>query len=188
LKNEFVNPRTVSDPIQPRATAHGAWRPSTHSQPKGWLGLGLAARSDREVARQAARGTRDGAVAHSPVALWWLAGSKVLPVSLRGGHRKGAGQGGRGWSSSERRRGMEAVEDASGIHVRRRRGSSGGRWRWRHGLAMSARKEEGEGGLKWGQRWRMEGSHREAVEAVALGRKPERRRGSPVVEAGEADA
>jgi hypothetical protein len=39
------------------------------------------------------------------------------------------------------------------------------------------RKKKGEGGLNWGQRWRMGGSHREAAEAVALGRKPERRRG-----------
>jgi hypothetical protein len=40
-----------------------------------------------------------------------------------------------------------------------------------------ARKREGEGGLKWGQRWQMGGSHCEAAEAVALGRGPERRRG-----------
>jgi hypothetical protein len=33
-----------------------------------------------------------------------------------------------------------------------------------------------------------EGSHREAAEAVVLGQKSERRRGSPSTEAGEADA
>jgi hypothetical protein len=37
--------------------------------------------------------------------------------------------------------------------------------------------EEGESGLKWGQQWRMGGSHREAAEAVALGWEPERRGG-----------
>jgi hypothetical protein len=73
-----------------------------------------------------------------------------------------------------------------GVH--RRGGSSGGWWRWRHDPAMSVRKREGEGGLKWGQRWQMGGSHREATEAVALGREPERRRGSPTVRASEADA
>jgi hypothetical protein len=54
-------------------------------------------------------------------------------------------------------------------------GSSGGRWRWRHGPIVSARKREGESGLKWGQRWYMGGSHREEAEAVALRRGPERR-------------
>jgi hypothetical protein len=33
-----------------------------------------------------------------------------------------------------------------------------------------------------------EGSHREAAEAVVLGQKSERRRGSPATKAGEADA
>jgi hypothetical protein len=79
------------------------------------------------------------------------------------------------------------VENASGGGVHQRGGSSGGRWRWRHGPAVSMRNKEGEGGLKWGQRLRMEGSHHEAVVAVGLGRKPERRRGSPVVGADEAD-
>jgi hypothetical protein len=82
---------------------------------------------------------------------------------------------------------MEVVEDASGGGVRRWGRSSGGQWRWRHDPALSVRKKEGEGGLKWGQRWRMEGSHREAAEVVVHGRKPERRRGSPVVGASEAD-
>jgi hypothetical protein len=39
------------------------------------------------------------------------------------------------------------------------------------------RKKEGESGLKWGQQWQMGGSHHEVVEAVALGRELERRRG-----------
>jgi hypothetical protein len=64
-----------------------------------------------------------------------------------------------------------------GVH--RRGGSSGGRWRWRHDPAMSVQKRKGEGGLKWGQQWRMGGSHRKAAEAVVLRREPKRRRGSP---------
>jgi hypothetical protein len=67
--------------------------------------------------------------------------------------------------------------DASGGGVRWLGESSGGRWRWRHDPAVSMQKREGEGGIKWGQQWRMEGSHHEAVEAVALGQEPERRRG-----------
>jgi hypothetical protein len=43
---------------------------------------------------------------------------------------------------------------------------------------VSMQKKEGEGGLKWGQRWLMEGSHCEAAEAMALEWKLERRRGS----------
>jgi hypothetical protein len=50
------------------------------------------------------------------------------------------------------------------------------------------RKKEGEGGVKWGQQWRMEGYHHEAAEAVALGQKLERWKGSPVEEAAEAGA
>jgi hypothetical protein len=38
-------------------------------------------------------------------------------------------------------------------------------------------KREGEGGLNWGQRWRMGGSHHEATEAVVLEWEPKRRRG-----------
>jgi hypothetical protein len=87
-----------------------------------------------------------------------------------------------------RRRGVEAVENASGGNVHQWGGSSGGRWQQRHGPAVSAWKREGEGGLKWGQRWRMGGSHRQAAEAVALGREPERRGGSLVAEADEAGA
>jgi hypothetical protein len=78
-------------------------------------------------------------------------------------------QGGWGWSSPERWHDVEAVEDASGGGVRRWGESSDGRWQWRHDPVVWARKREGEGGLKWGQRWQMGGSHREAAEAVALG-------------------
>jgi hypothetical protein len=65
-------------------------------RPKGWLGLGLAARSSRGAARVTARFARalgllvawslrvahmqDGAVARSPTAWWWLVGGKVLPA------------------------------------------------------------------------------------------------------------
>jgi hypothetical protein len=48
----------VSGPIRPRATAHGAWRPDTRDRLKGWLGLGLAARSDGEAAHGAEQGVR----------------------------------------------------------------------------------------------------------------------------------
>jgi hypothetical protein len=113
----------VSGPIRPEAIAHEAWRPATGGQLKGWLGLSPAARSDGETARSARRRNAHSAVARSPAARWWLVGGKVLSVSLRG-HREGTGQGGQGQSSPERRRGMEAVEDASGGGVQRRRGSS----------------------------------------------------------------
>jgi hypothetical protein len=93
----------------------------------------------------------------------------------REGHRESTGQGGQGWSSPERRRAVEAVEDDSDGGVRWRGGSSGGRWRWRHDPVVSARKREDEGGLKWEQRWRMGGSHHEAVEPVVLERELERR-------------
>jgi hypothetical protein len=86
----------VSDPIWPEATTHGVRRPAMHGRPKGWLGLGLAARSDGEAAHGAgtvrvhrsrspctARAC-DGAVACSLTAQWWLASGKVLPVSSRG--------------------------------------------------------------------------------------------------------
>jgi hypothetical protein len=81
---------------------------------------------------------------------------------------------------------VESVEDASGGGVHRRGRSSGGRWRWRHGPVVPVWKKEGESGLKWGQRWRMEGSHHEAAKAVALGWKLERR-GSLAVRASEVD-
>jgi hypothetical protein len=72
---------------------------------------------------------------------------------------------------------MEVMEKSLDSDVCQRGDSFDGRWRWRHGLAVSARKREGEGVLNWRQRWRMEGSHHEAAEVVALGREPERRRG-----------
>jgi hypothetical protein len=81
-----------------------------------------------------------------------------------------------------------ARQDASGGGVQRRRGSSGGQWCWTHDLTVSVQKWEGEGGLKWRQRWQMEGSHREATTTVALGREPERKRGSPTAGADEVDA
>jgi hypothetical protein len=71
---------------------------------------------------------------------------------------------------------MEAVEKSRDSGVHRWGESSNGRWRWRHGPAVSVRKREGEGDLNWGQRWLMGGSHREATEVVALGWKPKRRR------------
>jgi hypothetical protein len=72
---------------------------------------------------------------------------------------------------------MVAMEKSLDSDVCQRGDSSDGRWRWRHDLAVSVRKREGEGGLNWRQRWRMGGSHHEAAEVVALGREPERRRG-----------
>jgi hypothetical protein len=110
----------------------------------------------------------------------WLIGGWPAPRSCRGarrGHREGAGQGGRGWSTPERRHGVEAMEDASGGGVHWRGESTDGWWQWRHDPAVWVHKREGEGGLKCGQRWWMGGSHCEAAEAVALVREPERRRG-----------
>jgi hypothetical protein len=101
-KNEFLIPRTVSGPIRPESTAHGARRPATRGRPKGCLCLSLAARSGGDAARGArasgalmAQSPRavhalDGLVARSTVARWRLAGGKVLPVSSwgpQGGHR-----------------------------------------------------------------------------------------------------
>jgi hypothetical protein len=128
LKNEFLIPRTVSDPIRPEATAHGVRRPAMRGRPKGWLGLGLAARSGGEAARGgAAVRTHDDAVAHSLASRWRLSSGKVLPVSLwgaQGGHRARR----LGWGSPEWRRSVEAVEDASGGGVHQWGGSFGGRW------------------------------------------------------------
>jgi hypothetical protein len=129
----------------------------------------------------------DGTVARSPVAWWRLGGDKVLSVSSWG-HKEGAGQGSRGWSSPERCRGVEAVENASGGGIHRWGGSSGGRWQWRHDPAMSAWKREGEGDFKLGQWWRMGGSHHEAAGGGGTQTGTREEGGSPVVEAGEAGA
>jgi hypothetical protein len=101
-KNKFLIPRTVSGPIQPEATAHGARRPATRGRLKGWLCLSLATRSGGDAARGArapgalaaqsprAAHALDGLVVRSTVARWRLFGDKVLPVSLwgpQGGHR-----------------------------------------------------------------------------------------------------
>jgi hypothetical protein len=101
-KNEFLIPLRVSSPIRPEATTHEAWQPATHGRLKGWLGLGLAAWSSGETARDAVTAC-DGAVVCSPAARWWLAGGKVLPVSLRGP------QGGR----RARRSGVELTRAAA---------------------------------------------------------------------------
>jgi hypothetical protein len=62
----------------------------------------------------------------------------------RGGHREGVGQGGQGWSSPERRRGVEAVEDASGSGVQWRWGSSDDGWHRWCSPAVSGKEGEGE--------------------------------------------
>jgi hypothetical protein len=119
-KKQIFNPRTVSGPIRPGATAHRAWWPATHDWLKGW---GLAARFGREAVRD---------VGMPRTTAWWrahrwLIGGWPAPWSCRGarrGHREGTGQGGRGWSTTERWRGIEAVEDASGGGVRWRGESS----------------------------------------------------------------
>jgi hypothetical protein len=70
-----------------------AWRPATRDRPKGWLGLGLAARSSRgggTRARVVASGPgalaawSPPAVVCSPTTRWWLAGGKVLSASSWG--------------------------------------------------------------------------------------------------------
>jgi hypothetical protein len=107
-----------------------------------------------------------------------LTGSTLPPAS----HHRAAGSGRQAeaqpaFCPAERSRPPHPVmEDASSGSVHRRGGgSSGGRWRWRHDPIVSARKREGESGLKWGQRWYMGGSHREEAEAVVLRRGLERR-------------
>jgi hypothetical protein len=65
LKNEFLIPHTVLGPIRPEATAHGARRPAMRGRPKGWLGLGLAARSNGEAARSAVTASSSCARRHS---------------------------------------------------------------------------------------------------------------------------
>jgi hypothetical protein len=64
-----------------------ARRPAMHGRPEGRLGHGLAAQSSHGCGPRAACApawsqrvgrARGGAVAHSPVARWWLAGGKVL--------------------------------------------------------------------------------------------------------------
>jgi hypothetical protein len=110
-KNKILISCTVSGPIWPEPTVHVVRRPATRGRPKGWLGLGLATRSDGEAARGTGTArTRDDAVARSPVAWWWLASGKVLPVSLRGP------QGGR----RARRSGVELTRAAA-----RQRGGGG---------------------------------------------------------------
>jgi hypothetical protein len=92
---------------------------------KGWLGLGLAARSGRDATRctgmacvrRACSRRGHHAQLMRAIAPWRacrrLAGGKVLPMNSRG-RREGVGQGGQGSSSPKRRRDGEAVEDASG--------------------------------------------------------------------------
>jgi hypothetical protein len=157
LENRFLNPHTVLGRIA-EATAHGMRRPTTHGRPKGWLGLGLAARSCGEMARGAVRSACDGAVACSSTTRWRLAGSKVLPVSLQGP------QGGRWarWSGVELTR-AAARHGGGGVFFGRRRSSVGRelRWRWRHGPALSARKRGWEGlTVKRQGRWRSDGNQR----------------------------
>jgi hypothetical protein len=105
------------------ARGYSPWSvPAYHAQwPDSYVGLSLAARSNEESspwpaawrARRArsrhGRRVRDGVVALSSVARWWLAGGKMLSVSLWG-HREDTRHGGRGWSSLERQRNVEAVE------------------------------------------------------------------------------
>jgi hypothetical protein len=107
----------------------------------------------------------------------WPVASCCQSARRGGGHREGTGQGGRGCSSPERQCGAKAVEKSQDNDVHRRGESSSGQWRWRHGPAVSMRKREGEGGLNWGERGRMEGSHCEAAGAVELEQEPKRRRG-----------
>jgi hypothetical protein len=84
LKNEFLNPRTVSGSIRPEATAHRMRWPAMCGLPKGWLSLGLAARSGGEAAgsagtacvslarsRRIPRGHDDALADGSVVAGWW---------------------------------------------------------------------------------------------------------------------
>jgi hypothetical protein len=101
----------VSGPIRSGATAHGAWQPAMHDRTKGWLGLSLAARSDRETARGAVR--RGDA----------LAGSSVVADQRQGATIELAGASGRAPS--------KAV--GGGAHP-----SGGATWRWWRMLRAAA--------------------------------------------------
>jgi hypothetical protein len=103
----------------------GGPRPSGSIQPRKWP----AARERDALAARLPHAVHacDGAVAHSSVARWWLAGGKVLSVSSWG-HGEGVRQGGRGQSSPERRCGVEVVEKSRDNGVHRWGESSGGQW------------------------------------------------------------
>jgi hypothetical protein len=126
-ENGFLNPRIVTGPIQPRATAHGVWRPAMCSRPKSGPRRGNGARALGALAAWSPRAARarDDAVTRSLAALWRLASSKVLPVSSRvpqGGHRA-------------RRLGVELTRMAArrrggGGCFGRRHSSAGGELRW----------------------------------------------------------
>jgi hypothetical protein len=137
---------------------------------KGWLGLGMAARSSRGAAHVPSGGharrarSRCGhrtqfarAMAPSPAARWWLAGDKVLSVSSR--RPQGGRRGRRGLAGSLRTTvDGEATHAASGggrlglLQYRRkkarvRRSSIGARSR-----VGTGRTEEGKTGSDGGPR------------------------------------
>jgi hypothetical protein len=96
---------------------------------RGWLGLGLAAWSGGEAARD----TRArGVVACSSAAHWWLAGGKGLPVSSWGPQ----GQCWARWSGVELTRAVTRLGGGGGCFGRRR-SSTGRELRWP--IVMEAR-------------------------------------------------
>jgi hypothetical protein len=112
-----------------------------HGQPKGWLGLSVAARSSRGAARvpmqlscapgvlaawsPCAARAQDDAVTWLPTGRWWLAGRKVLPARSwepPGGHRA--------------RRGLVGLTEGSNV-TKGQRGQLGMVvFRWRAALAI----------------------------------------------------
>jgi hypothetical protein len=143
--------------IRPTTTIHRSWWLATRGRPKGWLGLGLAARSSEEMTHVSARVTRaPGALAAwSPharrrsgalVAQSWLTDSNVLLASTSGilGWRQ-AGYGGTGATGSTRRRLGAATHD--GVLVGEGVSSDVGEM-WE----LPGGGERGEGGLNWGNR------------------------------------
>jgi hypothetical protein len=135
------------------------WWAATRGWPKGRLGLRLVVRSSRGAA---CGGTlTDGPVAASrrqgvPREHQW--GPGMAPGKAIGG-----GSHPNGDAAWRRWRSLRTTAFVGGE-------SSGGRWQWSHIPAVAVRKREGEGGHNWGQWRRMGGSHREAAEAVVLGR------------------
>jgi hypothetical protein len=84
----------VSSPIRPKATAHGALWPAMRGRPKGWLGLGLAARSGGALAGgPVAAGRRQGAAGEITGAT-----GRALGKAVEGGAHPSGGTMERRWS------------------------------------------------------------------------------------------
>jgi hypothetical protein len=118
LKNEFLIPRTVSGRIRFETIAHRSWRPATRDRPKGWLGLGLVARSGGGAAGELAGATwraRGMAVwggAHPSGGAAWRRWRMLRAMAFIGGEGAMVA-GGDGGTTLLWRRGREKVREAS---------------------------------------------------------------------------